>query len=285
MNFDKLVENTAAKIAAYETVYGHPIALSVRVAHDINTNYNLGYDVMTWVADGYVDMVCPSPIGEITDTNMFTRLWYSLLESYDVTLAPCMGDKIKTYADTKLVAAQNAATLAGEASALLSMGADKVCVGYNTVDDASLNVLGSYSKLLATDRRVVLTYTDIAPVWQKTDAQVPKEVSGTNKAATIRIPVGDVADGSNVTLKFGFKMGSSGITGPSALSGAEVYANSKLCTFVNSEACDLGYTDAELYCFSVPVEAVNDGGYIVAEIAGVKGSLNVYSAEVVVDAN
>ena len=264
------VKNAAAKVTEFSKL------IAVRVAGDITTNYNLGLDVISWVDDGNVSMVSPSSGSGIADTTMPARLWYSALEPYDVILAPSMGAQIKPYSSAS-AKPQLASTFAGEAAMLLSMGADKVCVDYAAVDDASLKILGSYNQLLATDRRVVLTYTDFKAGWQASNEQLPKSFSA-GQTVTVRIPVGDVSEGSTLMLNLGV----SPIL-PPPLKSLTVVANSKECTPVSESKCEGGYTNTTLYGFSIPAEVI-DEGHIVAEIVCNNGQFSIIYAEIVVDA-
>lgn len=259
-------------LTAYEAKYGHDIALSVRVASDIYTCYNLGLNVMEWVAEGLVDMVSPSSGSEVTDTDMPIRLWYSLLESYDVTLAPVIGDVIKTNSNVKALA-QTPATLAAEASNMLSKGADKVSVSYSVVDDASLKVLGSYEALLAVERRAIPTYTAVKAKWQVDDSQL-SITAGDKSGGVIKVALGDVPADKTVTLKLAFEGAAD-----SSVERLIVYANSEKCTYTGKEATVDALTGNTLYCYTVPAEICNNG-QLVLEFRTTSGSVVINYAEV-----
>lgn len=278
---DKVVADVAAKLEAYETTYNHPISLSVHVATDFLTNYNFGYDVMAWVNAGLVDMVCPATGGEVSTSNMPTRLWYSALQPFGTAVAPCMEAQLKA-SSSAVSAAQTTATYAGMAAAHFSMGANKVCVEYDAVADDALKLLGSYTDLIATDRRVVLTYTDLLAKWQKSDAQLPFTI-GKNGIDSVRLPLGDIAEGSTVTIKIGMKKTATSGAKGEALSTASIYTNSELCTYSHMEMCDGGFTSDPLYCYTLPVAAL-DEGHVVAEMLGSNGGFTVTYVELFVDA-
>ncbi len=278
---DKVVADVAAKLEAYETTYNHPLSLSVHVATDFLTNYNFGYDVIAWVNAGLVDMVCPATGGDVSTSNMPTRLWYSSLQPFGTVLAPCMEAQLKA-SSSAVSAAQTTATYAGQAAAHLSMGANKVCVEYDAVSDDALKLLGSYGDLIAADRRVILTYTDLLAKWQKSDVQLPFTI-GNGGIDTVRLPLGDVADGSTVTIKIGMKATATSKVKGESFTGASVYANSELCTYSHSEVCEDGYTSDPIYCYTVPAAAL-DEGHVVAEILGTNGGFSVTYVELFVDA-
>ncbi len=279
---DEVVADVAAKLDAYEATYNHPVSLSVHVATDFLTNYNFGYNVIDWINAGLVDMVCPATGGEVSTSNMPTRLWYSALQPFGTVLAPCMEAQLKA-SSSAVSAAQTTATYAGMAAAHFSMGANKVCVEYNAVADDALKLLGSYSELIASDRRVILTYTDLLAKWQRSDVQLPFTI-GRNGIDSVRLPLGDIAEGTTVTIKIGMKKTATSGAKGEALTSASIYTNSELCTYSHMEsACDGGFTKDPLYCYTLPAAAL-DEGHVVAEMLGANGGFTVTYVELFVDA-
>lgn len=250
-------------------------AVAVRVAGDLLTNYNFGLDVAAWVEKGGIAMVSPSSGSGLSDTTLPVRLWYSVLEPYDVVLAPSMGAQVKAYPGAK-AAPQTAAGFAGEAAMMLSMGADKVCADYSALDDASIKTLGYYGALLSADRRVLLTYTDFRAGWQASNEQLPRRVSA-GGSTVVRIPLGDVAPGSTVMIKIGVSPEL-----PNPLNALSVVANSVPCTANTAEKCVDGYTKTTLYSYIIPAE-VTDEGHIVAEINCNNGNFTIDYAELYID--
>ena len=278
---NKVVADVAAKLDTYEATYNHPISLSVHVATDFLINYNFGYDVVAWVNEGLVDMVCPATGGEVSTSNMPTRLWYSVLQPFGTVLAPAMKAHLQAYSGAAS-APQTTATYAGMAAAHFSMGANKVCVEYDAVADDALNLLGSYSTLVNTDRRVVLTYTDLIAKWQRSDVQLPFTI-GKNGIDSVCLPLGDIAEGTTVTIKIGMKKTATSGAKGEALTSASIYTNSDLASYSHVETCDGGFTKEPLYCYTLPASAL-DEGHVVAEMLGTNGGFTATYVELFVDA-
>ena len=129
---------------------------------------------------------------------------------------------------------------------------------------------------MKTDRRMILTHNDTYQLFSKSDEQFPKTVSF-GKDAVLNIPVGDIPDGSDVTLKFGVDVV------PSAIELPTVYVNGELCEYKGSEACNGGYTDSTLLCYTIP-SAAHDKLYMTAEIKSDKMLITINYAEVYVSA-
>lgn len=267
-------------VGVYEEVRGHEIKICVRVASDIETNYKLGLDVITWASEGIVDMVIPTGRYATTDNSIPVSLWTSVMHPYGVAVAPCI--EINQLSGTSTTISHTLETYNGIAASFLSQGADKIAL-YNqyigaigskietkhkvSTDDntvagtwrhwAIVSTIGSYDKLMTKNRRVILTYNDTYPFWEKSSAQLPVSAVG-GEAIMLRIPFGDVPIGATVTLKFA-------ASAPNDTVPPVVYINSVRAKFVGVEPCNDGYTENAIVCYSVPASAVNDV-YVVAEI-------------------
>ena len=55
--------------------YGHPIKLGARVTRDIEQNKAFGFDVRTWVNEGLVDVLVPSPRFDTSDSDIPVDVW------------------------------------------------------------------------------------------------------------------------------------------------------------------------------------------------------------------
>ncbi len=281
-------------IEIYEEKYGHEIKLGIRCGSDIETNYDFGLDILTWAAEGILDLVIPTGRWDSTDNEIPVREWTSLLHPYGVTVAPCIEVQLRGESRHTLE------TYNGAAAAYLSQGADKIAL-YNEylaaaqyirdkhrvfTEDESVggtwrhwnivSTIGSYEKLMTLNRRVILTYNDTYHVWRKSNSQIPQSVAA-GETMTLRIPFGDVPIGGTVTLKFS-------ADAPNDVFVPTVYINSKRATFIGSEAqAQGGYTTNRILCYSVPASAIDDM-YVVAEITA-ENPLTVDYAEVYVKAN
>ncbi len=293
-----------AIITKYEKKYGHKIKFSVQVAPDLYTNYEFGLDVMRWVSEGLVDMVVPKGRFSTTHNEMPVAHWKSLLEPYGVELAPDIDANIHCGVSNAPRVNHDFETYAGTAALYLSQGADKIQT-YNIlplmdhrfqdddkVGEYTLDVyqpkestyprmgsrrywmlftsLGSYDKLMTMNRKVLPTYNDVAPNWGMKgirDVQLPRELSTDTSACLLHIGMGDVAEGSKVTLKVGASV-------IDADNPPVVYVNSQPTKFIGVEAAkEYYYTANGMYCYELPKEVYGDM-FAVAEIQApnVKGS-------------
>ncbi len=284
-------------VAVYEEKYKHEIKMCVRVASDIETNYEFGLDVLTWASEGIIDMVIPTGRYETTDTTIPVSLWTSLMHPYGVDVAPCIEININTYGSKTTTKGHSLAVNNGMAAAFLSQGADKVALYNNyltiptaiqakhkvTTTDEMVDAtwrhwvlattLGSYDKLMTLDRRVILTYNDTYQIWDKPNAQLPQSCAA-GESVVLRIPVGDVVPGSKVTLKIG-------VSAQNISKRPTVYVNSQTASWESLEMCDEGYSNYQLLTYNVPASALNSP-YLTVEIVPQR-TLDIDYAEVTVD--
>ncbi len=285
-------------VKVYEEKYGHDIKIGVRVAADIRTCYDFGHDVITWAAEDIVDLFIPTGRWASSVFDTPTRIWVTTMAPYDVEIAPCLEAAMRNYESG--ISYDRSFTLSTAFAAnAFSQGADKIAL-YNYQPCASdwlgtakklsynsdvwghtngigawnyLTTIGSYDKVMTVDRRHVLGWNDTMQIWHndRNNQQFPKAVAE-NAYATIKIPIGDVAEGSTLTLKFSYD-------NEAVLESLPVvYANSKLCTYVGTEVCKGGATTDKLLCYEIPLEA-HDDGQIVAEILS-ENAFTVKHAEV-----
>ncbi len=269
----------------------------MRVAPDIETNYDFGLDVLTWAAEGIIDMVIPTGRYDTTDTTLPVSLWTSLMHPYGVEVAPCIEISINTYGSDITVKGHTLELYNGMAASYLSQGADKVALynnyllipatiqykhkvttGEEAVDGTwrhwvLATTLGSYDKLMTLDRRVILTYNDTWQIWADAKAQLPQSCAA-GESVVVRIPVGDVAPGSTVTLKIG-------VSAQNISKRPTVYANSVACTWDSLEMCDEGFSKYQLLTYKVPASALNSP-YLTVEVVPQR-TLDMDYAEVTIE--
>ncbi len=289
-------------VAVYEEKYGHEIKIGVRVAPDVQTNYDFGLDVITWAAEGIVQLVSPTGRYESHCTDMPIRIWDSILTPYNVELVPCIDfTYLRSYGHASTAGRNSIETLAATAAYMYSQGADKMYTynyfpSFNITfdDDDKVNstsagmpingsqgmwnvftTLGSYEKVNTYNRRCILTYNDMHPVWRDYGAQLPGWVQP-ESPATLRIPVGDILDGSTLTLKFSVRDDSVADNPPT------VYVNGRLCTYECMERCVGGHTEYNLLCYKIPRAAYGSSDMII-EI-NYSANLRVDYAEVYIEA-
>jgi len=302
-DFMREVDKLTAKYAAKR---GHEVKVAVRVANDIQTNYDFGLDVAAWAAEGLVDRVCPSS-QEIADSDIPVKYWDTLLTPYGVDLAPCVTATIQSRPDSPRKVTQDLETLAGYSANIFSQGADKVYIADFGIADRirsadktatvaatdpidtpkalwnAVNVVGSMDTLMKTNRRVVLTYSDILQLWRNTDAQLSKTIAK-GKTAVIMIPVGDIPADATATFNFSVNnvMHTQGISVP------QVYINavkSKMTGAVKDD--NHKFITDYIVSYEIPTD-VYDEGHFLAEIthrADTSNSLIINYAEVYIKVN
>lgn len=268
-------------VEIYEQKYGHEIKIGIRCASDIETNYDFGLDVLTWAAEGIIDLVIPTGHYTTADTDTPVTEWVSLMHPYGIEVAPCIEEYIQTNPVNGGRTQNTLMTYNGAAASFLSQGADKVAV-YNfyiscgqyirdmhkvstMAEDVSgtfrhfniASTIGSLEKLMTLDRRVVLTYNDTAMIWNDNRAQLPLNVSA-GETGTLRIAVGDIPAGATVTLKFG-------VNNQNIAKRPTVYVNSKAATWLGLEINAEGLSNSQVITYSVPASALNSQ-HLVIEI-------------------
>ncbi len=286
-------------VAIYEEKYGHKIKISVRVAPDIETNYDFGLDVITWAAEGIVDTVIASTRFESSYTDIPTRLWRSVLGS-DIEFAVNIETNNHRVWAGGGVDGHTLETFAGIAANAFSQGADKIYM-FNyflstpikesekvttqnakstlTNNESFWNVIttiGSYEKLMTVNRRLMISYMDMTMPWYTRHQLLPEYSSPTNNVV-LNIPLGDIPAGSTVTLRLSTSKRSVGSNPPT------VYVNSKVCTYSGMESCDGLYTNYPVLTYTIPKSAQNSD-YAVVEIRSSQ-SFTIDFAEIYIDVN
>jgi len=267
------MRNVETIVKKHEEMRGHEIKVAVRVATTPEISYDMGWDVMTWVSEGIVDMVIPSANWATTDTDIPVRLWKSLLRPYNVLLCPATECNIKCWhGGDRSSGKHTIETYAAMASSFYSQGADKLYL-FNyyrglggrrftendkvdldpTVDIHSAEGYYSIASSLGDDefvhnkmnRRHLLTFRDITPLSKNHMQQLPKKVC---PHGIFKFHIGDVPEGAKLTLKFS-------TLGETAIANApKVYVNGILCTYIGTEEKN-ELTFEDMVCYDIPKEA------------------------------
>ena len=267
-------------VRTFEASREHEIKISVRCASDLETNYELGIDVATWVADGIIDRVVPTASGNLTDFDVPVRVWTALMHPYGGEVVPSIQAKYvsnETWFDKGVSTDHTIKTLRGVAANWFSQGVDKVYMNGlkdNAAYNDALTSVGSYEALYNLDRQTVLTYNNVTPFWTKSSAQLPK-TSG--QTMTFRVPVGDIPADATVTLRF--------IIDATKLSS--VFINSKAATNVKidavpAELSEYSLSNYKLCTCTVPAEVFNELYLVVEVTPSVKTEVSYM--DVIVDA-
>ncbi len=302
-----------AIITKYEKKYGHKIKFSVQVAPDDKLNYDLGLDVITWAREGLIDMVVPKGRHNTTCNEIPVRHWKNLLAPYNVEVVPDIEHRVKCVWDDYFNTVHDIETYAGTAALYLSQGADRIQT-YNLLvpmdhifkeEDKTaeydpdlyipewdeegkgsvrswwevFTAIGSYDKLMTMKRKVIPTLTDTFPNWgsrRPRDEQLPMPLDWDNTGRLIRIGMGDIPEGSKVTLRIASNV-------IDADNPPVVYVNSHPAKYVGVggkvREC---YTRNQMYCYELPKEVFGDM-YAVCEMQApfVKGSEKEYVSMVI----
>lgn len=224
-----------------ELKWGHEIKIGVRCARDIQTNMEAGFDIVTWCAEGLVDVVIPSAY-IVSDTEIPVLTWKKILKPYGVELYPNVtqgmitlnkadrSETITGYVSFVNYLSDNIEVMAGTAASYFAQGADKLYV-YNVFGDSARPIttdqkvetddiyplsnnlvrwrmqttIGSYAKVQSMTRRYLLTFQDYAGFFGTVDTQLPKSVKKAEKYAYIHFYTGDINDTDSVYLYLGME--------------------------------------------------------------------------------
>ncbi len=274
-------------VAIYEKEYGHEIKIAVRCGSDIETNYDFGFDVITWAAEGLIDLINPTSRWRSIDYDIPVKMWTALMHPYGVEVAPGVEYLINAHSYASYDKTRhNLETLAGAAGNWLSQGADKIYLynffisGSSPITDENrvsttinsldihggsaghfnmLTTIGSYDKVMSFNRRVLVTYNDMIANWKMYENQVlgrlPLYITvGSTEA--IRIPFGDVQKGSTVEFNFSAEDLDVSVPPTVVINGAEA-------KFIEAKYVASGYSMNEMLTYAVPESAYGDGCLVI----------------------
>jgi len=175
--------------------HGHTIQLGARVPTLPDAARGLGMDGVTWVREGLVDLLVPTPFWATTDFNIPLELWRDQIGSGATNIVLAAGAEIlvRAYPAAKPIEADITSTR-GFAAACLHRGADAVYL-FNYMDPGPLTGgKDAYRALLQEGlsletvtkkpRRHVVTYRDTVAPGMSSDVVLP--VDGL-KGGTFRI--------------------------------------------------------------------------------------------------
>jgi len=249
---------------------GHAIALSVRLPHSPITALKLGFDVMTWMKEGLIDLVIPTPRWETTDTDMSLDFWKRLTEPYGVALAGGVELGIRP-TPTALPLTQTIETLAGNAAVIFAGGADKVYF-FNLMDapidnaqsrpdvpdfdyapcspknyPTLLHQFGSLEAVSKLPRRHVVTFHDIEAVGIKKCAMLPVRAGEDKVHQPVRIENGRITAAQTVTLIIAARADRE-----LTEKDFSVFVNSAPVNYLGKVTVPFAYSTAPHYGFRVP---------------------------------
>ncbi len=290
-------------ISIYEAKYGHEIKLAVRVAQDIQTNYDLGLDVITWASEGLIDLVNPTSRYITTDFDVPVRMWAAVMHPYGVEVAPgletiILGDHGGQTPRSDLP------TAAAAAANWYYQGADKMYLynhflrcgtpGFSESDRLDLDpsitsftttkgkwrgmtTLGSYEEVMTLDRRMILTYSDTFAYWKTDNSQLPARAYPNSTPAAFRMPVGIIPEGATATLNIA-------VNDLNIKKYPTVIINGRQAEYVGVYSEEGNeYVDHTILSYAIPAAAYDDG-YIVVEATTTSNKyLAISYAEVLIE--
>lgn len=242
---------------------GHVIKLGARVPTLPEAARCLGMDGVTWVREGLVDMLVPTPFWATTDFDIPIELWRKEIgrAAKRVVLAPGAEILVRAYPAAKPIE-QDITSIRGFAACAWQRGADAIYL-FNFLDPAPMTGgKEAYRALLESGlsraevkkkpRRHVVTYRDTVAPGISNDVRLP--VDGF-KGGTFRIHIGPKPKKAEVFVVMGSAQ-------------AETMARSRFEVTINGQSCaaasdltDLstlsGVTRAAR--FACPVKAFRDG--------------------------
>ena len=190
---------------------GHPIKLGARVPTHPDAAVGLGMDGITWVREGLVDMLVPTPFWATTDFDIPIELWRERIGPAVNTIVLAAGGEILVRASPGAKQIENDITSArGFAAGALHRGADQIYL-FNYMDKEPMSGgPGTYRTLLekgvgleavtAAPRRHPVTYRDTVAPGMSSDVVLPVEG---RKGATFRIYSGPAPTQGRVTFNAG----------------------------------------------------------------------------------
>ncbi len=290
-------------VKIYEVKYGHDIKVGIRCASDIQTNYDFGYDVITWAAEGLIDLVNPTARYITTDFDVPVKSWVSIMHPFGVEVAPgletiILGDLGGQTPRSDLLTASAAAANWYE------QGADKIYLynhflrcgtaGFSQSDrrDIDMSVttfssikgkwnamitLGSYEKTLMQDRRMILTFNDTKQTWANSNAQLPTRAYPNGENALIHMPLGTVPDGASAIFNIA-------VNSFNVEKVPNVIINGERAEYVGVYSEGNEYVTETILSYRIP-ESAYDDMYITAEMtSSCNKFLTIPYVEIFIDA-
>ncbi len=270
------VRDVDAIVKRHEEKYGHKIKIAVRVPADMKTCFDHGMDVMQWVREGIVDMLCPGSFLCI-DNDMPIKLWANLVKPYGVELVPCMEIMyLSAYPGAHSVE-PNIETFAAFAASAYAQGADKFYV-YNyflsnvhlrfdreaeldfdpntrfwnsSIYWTIINTLGDPDAVQRMNRRHVVTFNDVRSFWARMNPgqQLPIQFTKQCVTGSAHVFAGDIPENAELTLRIAVSDTDAAIAEPPRL-----YVNASCCEYIGKEQDDR-FAKSTVLCYSIPKEA------------------------------
>lgn len=219
---------------------GHPIKLGARVPTHPDAAVGLGMDGITWVREGLVDMLVPTPFWATADFDIPIELWRERIGPAASNMVLAAGQEILLRAYPGGTQTENdIESTRGFAAASLYRGADQIYL-FNYMDPAPMHGgPEAYRMLLEkglgldvvtkVPRRHVVTYRDIVAPGMSNDAVLP--VDG-QKGGVFRIYIGPAPEPKGRVLFVAGLAARDGV----ATAAFETFANDAPCKATEDRA-------------------------------------------------
>ncbi len=189
----QFVRDVKAIVEKAEVKFGHPIKLSVRFGRSIEHNKVFGFDAESWVKEGLVDVLVPSPRWEVTDSAVPVEEWKNLA-----------GDNVAIWAGMESRMTNKSKVTAdyvkGYSAGFYAKGADGVYFdNFYQLGSDGPSIWGFERKDLTQGvRKYVVTYQDIVP--EGMSGYKPLPLSLKNQKEELVVCMGEVNNTETVHL-------------------------------------------------------------------------------------
>ena len=291
---NRFTRDTRAILDRAEKKWGHPIMLAARTMRDPQMALDNGFDAAQWAREGLIDVLIPTPRWQTTDSDIPVEMWKRLLAGTGVKLAAGIErlQQVSWVEDVRIY------TMPEHVNALaaqyLSEGADWVYlynymdypdVGALRADPANpagsahepennmrmLRTIGDLKTVERMERRHVLTFPDVVPVWYDMRKMAPLPLTvKPEQAGFLRLRVGEIPADATVEIRLGVSGGEA--------DAPTVYVNSEPCQYLRSEEVIPAYTQKPARVYAVK----NDGKlppFLVVEMIAGEKEIGIYYAE------
>jgi len=243
---------------------GHPIKLSARVPAVPDAAVGLGMDGVTWVREGLVDMLVPTPFWTTSDFDTPIELWRERIgpAAANVVLAAGLEHNLRGFPGGGAVA-NNLESVRGFAAAQLHRGADQIYL-FNFMDSQTIPVTQDEYRVLVEDgldtetvtslpRRHVQCFHDTVPPGVSNGAALP---AMGHAGAAFRLYTGPAPGTGTVVFLAGLAGGRDGV----ADATFSVTLNGEPCTAAADHAEPSKFPGvARAARFNCPLSALKDG--------------------------
>ena len=249
---DEFMNDLDAILKKYETRYGHEIKTMARINRDIDENVILGFDVIKWAQNDWIDVVVPSPYWGVSDSDMPIAKWVDRLKGYDVEVYAALED------DTFEERNHNIATLAAMTAQYLSQGAEKMYLfNFMEWDPIYWEICSSMKSAMSVAyRSYVVTQSNSNPYGDITFKPLPMECSIFNESNEITLNHGTLDYGKNLFIYVGVSGVPDGI---SVKDLVKVYFGDAECSYSGESTESYVSTSVKgykVYKYVVPMDKV-----------------------------